>query len=352
MRFRRIVFVIAATFAAALHAQPVADGAGAQKREAQRAASRTFLDRTKPEKERIAAAPQIGWPDEKTFAALLAAGADRRESDAIRWEALHKHRFDDKWLNLVLKILDDPADGGEFLDWKLIEHLNRRATFKLPAEIRQRIQATWRKLLDDPRGQVRLGAYRVAVANHDPVAVNRLSEALRKRTRAPIPLDEAVDLLDLEGSINHLGALRPYLRHNDVKVRARAVRALAADTESRPYIVEQATSKGAPREVRLNALRALAREDARFGSYAIPLLENAGEELEIRYAAMHEYAGRMNYSRTEAAEQIRFAVAVEKLAADKGLKGDAAGKIQGEARELHNRLKTAFPEIRKHYEGR
>lgn len=355
MRFRGLLLAVAATLwlAATLAAQPTtsADEA-ARKREAQRVATETFLDRSRPEKERLAAVPQIGYPGEKTFAALLAIGADRRESDTIRWEALRKHRFDDKWLDLVLKILDDPQDGEELLDWKLTEDLNRRVTFKLPAEIRQRIQATWRKLLNDPRDHVRLSAYRVLVANHDPVAVNQLSESLRRQAQGPIPLHEAIELLDLDGSINHISALRPYLDHRDPTVRAWAARALAVDPDSRPRIVEMVTNPQTPEEVRLHALRALAREDVRFGSYAISLVENESEDGDVRYAAMHAFAGRMNYNRVETAEQIRFAQAVENIAVDQNLRSNAASRIRKEARELHEYLKEAFPEIRKFYERR
>lgn len=351
IRFRRLLLAFPAPLwlAATLHAQPTTPpDEAARKRESQRVATETFLDRSRPERERLATVPQIGYPDEETFAALLTIGADRGESDAIRWEALRKHRFDDKWLDLVLKILDDPQDGGEFLDWKLTEDINRRATFKLPAEIRQRIQATWRRLLDDPRDHVRLSAYRVLVANHDPVAVNRLSESLRARAQVPIPLHEAIELLDLDGSINHISALRPYLSNRDPKVRARAARALAVDPESRPRIVEMVTNPETPTEVRVHALRALSREDVRFGSYAIPLVENKREDGDVRFAAMRAFAGRMNYAEVETVEQIRFAQAVEQVAVDRSL----GSRVRKEARELHEYLKEHFPEVKRFYERR
>ncbi len=311
-----------------------------------------FFDRARPERERLAAVPRIGWPDAKTSEGLLAVGADRRESDAIRLEALKKHRFDDKWLNLVLGILDHPDDGGALLDSGLTEFLNRRATFKLPAEVRQLIQGTWRRLLADRRDAVRLSAYRVLVANHDPVAVNHLSEALRRRGGPPIPLHEAIELLDLDGAINHLGALRPYLQHPDPVVVARAARALSLDSQSRDFIVRLAISANTPEEVRLDALRGLAREDERFGSYAIPLVENVREDGDVRFAAMHSYAGRLNYNRIPEEEQIRFAQAVERIAADQGLRSESASRIRSEARKLLEYLKEAFPAIGRFYANR
>lgn len=166
----------------------------------------------------------------------------------------------------------------------------------------------------------------------------------------PIPLADAIDLLDFDGSVNHIGTLRPYLHHADPQVQAKAVRALAVDPESRPVIVELARSPRAPEEVRLGALRALAREDSQFGSLAIPLVADTREDPRIRYAAMHDFAGRMNYNKTALAEQIRFAQAVEKVAAENGSRTEDGLKLVGSAQELHAYLKQAFPGIRAFYE--
>ena len=70
----------------------------AQKRGARRLAAQIFYDRARPETERLAALPRMGYPDEDMAARLLVIGADKTESDTIRLEALKKHPFDDKWL--------------------------------------------------------------------------------------------------------------------------------------------------------------------------------------------------------------------------------------------------------------
>ena len=319
-------------------------------RAAKRAATATFLDRTKPDAERLDAAKHLGYPENETFAAMLALAADRTQSDAIRAEALRRHRYDDKYLDLVLKILADPQDGGEELDASLVENLGRRTTFKLPAQVRQRIQAALRKLLDDTRGRVRLHTYRVLVAAHDEVAINRLSESLRNGTTPPVPLAEAIDLLDQAGSVNHIGALRRYLDNADPKVQAQAARALAVDPRSRPTIVALARNPQTPQEVRLLALRALARVDRQFAEYAIPLVEELKTDPKVRQAAMQAFVGRMNYTRVEPDTQIRFAQAVERLAADPSLTTADAAKMRSAAVELHLYLRKAFPEIQKHYD--
>lgn len=319
-------------------------------REAKRVATATFLDRNRPEEERLEALKDLGYPEDSTFAALLVIGTDRSQSDVIRLEALKHLQYDDKYLAAVLKILEDPGDGGEEMDAGLIADLSRRVTFIPPPQDRQRIQSVLRTLLGDKRDKVRLHAYRAAVSNHDLVAVNLLAESLRDGQNVPIPLADAIDLLDFDSSVNHIGTLRPYLQHSDPHVQAKAARALAVDPESRPAIVELARSSRAPEEVRLNALRALAREDAQFGSYAIPLVEDTREDARIRYAAMHDFVGRMNYNRIAAAEQIRFAQAVEKLAAEQGLRTEDGVKLVASAQELSAYLKQAFPEIRTFYE--
>jgi hypothetical protein len=319
-------------------------------REAQRTAAATFLDRDRPQEERLAALQNLGYPDDRTIAALLDLGIDRTQSDAIRWEALRRLPYDVKYFDPFLKILGDPRDGGEELDANLIQDLSRRAILNPPAKLRQRIQSVLRKLLDDKRDKVRLYAYRALVSNHDSVALGLLTESLREGQGVPIPLSEAIDLLDQDGSINYIGTLRPYLHHEDPSVQAQAVLALAVDPESRPAIVELAKNPRTPGEVRLNALRALAREDDQFASYALPLMENGGEDPGIRFAAMKDFVGRMNYNRVAPADQVRFARAVEKLAGEKDLGTDESVKVKSAAQELHAYLLQAFPEVRKSYE--
>ena len=319
-------------------------------RDAKSTATSIFLDRGRPQEERLAAAADLGYPDDRTLTALLSIGTDRSQGDPIRWEALRRLQYDDLYLDSVLKILEDPDDGGEELDASLIEDLTRRTTLPPPAQVRQRIQSVLRKLLDDKRDKVRLYAYRSLVSNHDPVAINLLAESLREGRDTPIPLFEAINLLDLDASINHIGALRPYLHHEDPRVQARAARALAVDPESRPTIVELVKNPKTPEEVRLHALRSLAREDGQFASYAILLVEDARESLEVRSAAMQAFVGRMNYNKLDPADQVRFAQAVERIAADPSLRTPEALKVKVAAQELHAYLLQVFPEIQKFYE--
>jgi len=331
---------------------PMSATEAAAYKEAKQTATATFLDRSRSRQERLEAAKKLGYPDDATFAALLAIGVDQKEDDAIRAEALRRHRYDDKYVAAVLKILSDPDDGGEELDSSLIEDISRRTTFRIPTELRQRIQAVFRSLLDDRRPRVRLHAYRAAVAAHDPVAVNRLADSLRLGTNVPIPVVEAIDLLDQDGPLNHIATLRPYLTNRDPQVQARATRALAGDRESRPAIVALARDANTPEEVRVSALRALSREDAEFPAYAIPLLEDPRTSTRVREAAMKTVVGRMNYHAVSPADQIRFAQAVERIATSPQIMAIEAENLRESARQVQRYIRQSFPDVQKYYETR
>lgn len=318
-------------------------------RRAKEQATAVFLDDQRSDAERLDATALMGYPDAGTMVRLLAIGRDRTESDAIRWEALQRVRVGDEFFAVVLQILADRDDGGAMLDANLIQELGRRVTRRTSAEIKRQVINTIRRLLTDDRDQVRLYAFRFLVANHDQVAVNALVDSLRRGRGAPIPIPDAIDLLDQDGPTNHVGTLRRFLDHPDPAVLSKAVRALALDPDSRPRIVALATSPNTPEEVRIDALRGLAREDAKFAGYALPIVENGQESGDVRYAAMHSFAGRMNYNGVAEADQVRFAQAVERIAADRSLRSNRAERIRAEARELLESLKKSFPAIGRFY---
>lgn len=340
-------FLLSAAAAGLLHGQTEAADA-----EAARAVTATFLDSGKPKAERLEAAKKFSYPEDATLPALLAVATDPKEDDLIRAEAFFIHPYDQNYLEAALKVLADPNDGSEELDSRLIESLSGRTTFKLPPKDAQRIQSVLRELLKDPRDKVRLYSYRSLAWNHDSLALNLLVESLRQGEKFPIPLADAIELLDDDGSVNYIGTLRPYLNHTDPRVQARAARALAVDPESRPKIVELTNNSKTPEEIRLFALRALAREDNQFPSYAIRLVENAQEDPKIRYAAMENVVGRMNYNKVDPKDQIHFAQTVEKVAAEEAARNEEAQKLRESAKQLVPYLKNAFPDIRKFYEQR
>jgi hypothetical protein len=209
-----------------------------------------------------------------------------------------------------------------------------------------------RKRLTDPRGAVRLAAYRALVASHDAVAIDRLVESLRGRSRPPIPLPDAIELLDVDGPAKHIRTVQPYLENPDPAVRAQAARVLAVDPESRPTIVAMALDRETPTTVRLHALRALAREDENFFKYAIRLVQNRQDLPEIRYMAMKSAMSRLNYHEEAAATQIAFAKAVQKLASERGIQTFDGHDLAAEAKALFAHLNKYFPAIKNFFASR
>ena len=337
-------------FAVALHVG-VASIASAQidtaaLRDIKRRATETFLDSTRPTRERVQAATRLGYPEPATFARLLQVGTNRREPDTIRLVALKRFRYDERYFDAVLRIIADTAEG-ELLAAGLIEDIARRTTFRQPAELRQRLQSALRDRLTDPRPAVRLWAYRSLVAMHDQVAVDRLVESLRSGANVPIPLPDAINLLDVDGPEKHIVTVRPYLRHADPAVQAQAARALAVDPESRPVIVNLTSNPQTANVVRINALRALSREDTGFVEYAVRLMGNSSEVPDVRYAAMKAAAGRLNYHREPASTQVSFARAVVQLTSQPGITTADRRNVATEAQRLLPHLCRSFPAVRR-----
>ncbi len=282
-------------------------------REVKRRATETFLDPTRPTAERLDAATRLGYPESETFVRLLQVGTDASEPAEIRLVALKRYRYDDQYFDAVLTIIANPSES-ELLAAGLIQDITRRTTFRQPAELRQRLQGALRDRLSDPRDAVRLWAYRALVASHDQMAVSQLVESLRSGVNVPIPLPDAIDLLDIDGPAKHIVTLRPYLDHPDPAVQAQAVRVLAVDPQSRPAIASLASDIETRIEVRINALRALSREDRGFVDYAVSLMDDSTEVPVVRYEAMKAAMGRLNYQQDSAAAQINFARAVDHYA--------------------------------------
>ncbi len=320
-------------------------------REVKRRATETFLDSSKPTAERLQAATKLGYPEAETFPELLRVGTDPNDDARVRLIALKRYSYDDKYIDAVLAIISNPSED-ETLAAGLIDDITRRTTFRQPAEIRQRLQSALRERLDDSRAAVRLAAYRASVSSHDAVAIDKLVESLRSGSNFPVPLHDAIELLDVDGSTKHIITLRPYLGNPDSTVQAQAARALAVDPESRQAIVGLALDIKTPKVVRINALRALSREDKQFMNYAVELMGNPREVADIRYEVMKAAMGRLNYNSEPADIQISFARAVERLASERGVITSDGRDVGAEAKKLIPHLCRSFPAVRKYLGSR
>lgn len=311
-------------------------------------ATNTFFDKSKSRNDRLNAIKQMGYPEEATFNRLISFAKDKSEDKDIRLAALKTHRYDDAYFNTVLSILSDPTEPAS-LKAGLIRDIGQRTTFTMPAEMRQRLQSGLRARLDDPDQNVRLAAYRVLVSSHDIVAIDKLVESLRQGSNFTIPLEDGIDLLDVDGSSKHLTTLRPFLNNPNPKVQAQASRALANDPQSRKAVVELATNKKTNKETRKNALRGLAREDENFMQYAINIILDVQESADIRYEAMKNGMGRINYQHEPDTVQIRFAQAIERVAGGRPARTSDGKELTAEAKLLIAHLQKYFPAIGRFY---
>ena len=319
---------------------------------AKAAATRVFLNANLPVQRRLAVLPNLGAPDAPTRASLLKIGVNKQEDGRIRLEALRRVQFGDPWLNAVLGILGDDADGDAELDAQLIRELGKRTTSFPPPVMRQRIQDTLRGLMDDPRDKVRLHAFRALIGNHDQVAAGVLDERLRSGTNIPVPIPEAINLLFENGATAHFGAIRPYLQNTDPEVQSMAALALGPDQESRQRIMALALSPNAAAKPREFALRGLAQNDEKFPDYATGLVEDRKTNPAVLEAAMTTIVGRMNYTPVPVEQQLRFARAVDALTTGPEPTDPETRKTRANAIELKAYLRQAFPEIRRFYENR
>ena len=314
---------------------------------ARQTAINTFFDKARPVNERLNAIKNMGYPEDATFNRLISLAKDKTEDKDIRLAALKKHQYDEVYFATALEILNDPAEPAS-LKAGLVKDLGQRTTFRMPPEMRQQLQTALRARLDDPDQSVRLNAYRVLVAAHDIVAIDKLVESLRTNTNV-IPIQVGIELLDVDGSGKHFTTLRPFLNHPDPRVQAQASKALASDPQSKSRVIEIATNKSINNDTRKNALRGLAREDVNFMNYAINIILDPQESPDIRYQAMKDAMGRINYQNEPDTNQVRFAQAVERVAAGRPARTTDGKELTAEAKTLLAHLKKYYPPVGRYY---
>ena len=311
-------------------------------------ATNTFFNKSKSRNDRLNAIKKMGYPEDETLNKLISLAKDKSEDKDIRLAALKKHIYDEAYFNTIMEILTDAAEPAS-LKAGLIKDIGQRTTFRMPSEMRQKLQSTLRLNLDDPDESVRLAAFRVLVSAHDITAIDKIVESLRRGTGVPIPIEDAIELLDVDGSGKHLTTLRPYLDNPNPKVQAQAARALANDPESRKKIVALATNNKTDKDTRKNALRGLSREDGNFMQYAINIILNTQESADIRYQAMKDAMGRLNYHPEPDTVKIQFAQAIEKVATGRPARTSDGKELTAEAKLLLPHLRKTFPAINRFY---
>lgn len=322
-------------------------------RKAKEEATRVFFDSSASKQARLAAAEKLGYPEEPVFDRMLELGSNPGVDDDIRWEALRRHYFSPKWISAILRILDNPNDGGEKLNANLVTVLSQRTVTHLPAPTRQAIQRSFRGCLNDPRDALRRNAYLALVSAEDPVAITKLVDGLRNGGKSsPVPLESAIQMLDLAGATGHFNTLRPYLDHSNPIVQAEAARVLAADANSRAAILQLIADKKTPEGVRINGLRGMSRFDDQLPRYATSIIRDSTESIPIREAAIRAVAARINHKTVADEDQIRFVEAVENFAAEPQIQAAEDGKCRDRANKVLSYLKQSSATIRHYFRTR
>lgn len=336
--------LIAVLFTTGLDVAHAVDVAALRRAKVQ--ATETFFNTSKDVKERLAAIQRMGYPDPETFERLLKVATKSTENDLVRLAAMKRYQYNDRYINAVLNIIADPTQSA-MLASELIYDITRRTTFRQPAKVRQTLQAALRERLRDPRDAVRLAAYRSLVPSHDLVAIDRIVEGVRNGT-PPTPMADAVELLDVDGPTRHVKTVQPLIDTKDPAVLAQVVRVLAVDPDSRPAVVNLLLNRQTARQVRVNALRALSREDPEYFSYGLNLMSDRREDPDVRYAAIKGAMARMNYQQVPSEQQIRFGRVVQNIANTAGGQVTSNGKDLGaEAKRLVAHLQKYFPVTRR-----
>ena len=110
-----------------------------------------------------------------------------------------------------------------------------------------------------------------------------------------------------------------------------------------------ATNKSINNDTRKNALRGLAREDVNFMNSAINIILDPQESPDIRYQAMKDAMGRINYQNEPDTNQVRFAQAVERVAAGRPARTTDGKELTAEAKTLLAHLKKYYPPVGRYY---
>ena len=301
VRFRFSSFLLTAlaacmvfNFERSLCAQDVFEGSREE-------AMSTFLDNNAPKERRLSAAAKLAFPKRRESAKLVEFATDKEVDDELRQAVIAIHGSRTGALGLAQQILSDPGNGSENLKLYCVDYLSG---FRLndKSEIWKDVQSTLRKTLDDERETVRSEAYEILVARNDNEAVAKLVNGL-KEEKPVLSTVRSLELLNQSNPVQHLSAIRPYLKNSDSKVVSEAVKALSLDLESRDEIVQLLRNSNTEKNVRFSAVQGLGKWDPGFAGYAETILGNPNEDLDIKSETMKVLGTQLRKKSTISAQE-------------------------------------------------
>ncbi|ETX00440.1 MAG: hypothetical protein ETSY1_11220 [Candidatus Entotheonella factor] len=246
-----------------------------------------------PDEERVAEAPRralrrAAQPRAEALNRMNAILADSQIADPVRIQALNlsSQGTRKRALSEAIRILKDPEDGDTDLDVHAIRTLQALSMRVEGIERMEDIREAVRSALKDPRQPVRQAAIHFLGGRLDPAAIETLKEDLDNHTNPLFTKQEVLRLLSFAGR-DHVELMRPFLKHEDPKVRQAAIRALAADPHSYKLILEVMSNENAETSLRNTAIRVLmSTREMGFIDTALDILDDASAELDVQKHAL------------------------------------------------------------------
>jgi len=282
-----------------------------------------FLDRARPEQQRLAAVQRVAiilQPAQLRQSARLVA--DQQQPLAIRIRALQlagNATHDDADFGMQVVLLAENRTTPMALRREAMEMIAMMLwTSHAKNTNLSEITRALRTVSRDADPGMRRAALTLLASHRDQQALELLGAGLRNSQAALVPPAEAVRLLGLADPSPHFSVLHDILmRPPDPETHLEAVRLLGAHRPSQPHLVRILQDGSAPPALRQAALSSLAANDARnFPEHVLPVVqdERAPRELRLNAIKTVELLRTSRDSRTIAARQPDvFDRAVERL---------------------------------------
>jgi hypothetical protein len=253
-------------------------------------AARIFLDRTRPEAERLAAVRDTEeFVSAEDVAAATSVFLDAGQSAAIRATALAmiEHAVD-RNQDVVTEVLRlaTSRDTPRPLRTIAVKVLTDLSFSSLTMQQRSAdLLPALRTLTQDPDRELRFTAFSILAANGDDFAQQRLIECVRNPATAPLSRAECIRLLGLQLHGDAYPVLYDVLlRDREETTRIEAIRFLGGYAEARPKLLELLRDREQPEPVRMAVLGALhAADPETFPAIAIDIVrdETASDAMRI-----------------------------------------------------------------------
>ncbi len=248
-----------------------------------------FLDRSRPEDERLEAARDTGgFQSTEALSQSVQIVRDPSEPPQIRALALSKAGSDiaksPDLIEMVLGLLKDPAGPVEVRRAAL--NLLRQMRFTSPVLEMKRPEYmdVLRAIIDDADQVLRQQAIEMLAQQKDEYVQRRLLEGLEQPAKALLPPAKAIQMLGYDVHAEYFPILREIVKNApDAATKQEAVRLLSADPTSVGLLTELYRNRGEHEKVRrASAIALQALAPAQFEQHAKNIVLDPDEEEGLR----------------------------------------------------------------------